>query len=76
MYMRKIVTDNLQSAQRGGIPGTYPLVKGFVGLRFQGQSMLGLTDGLVEGRPLWPMVFYCLRSGDLEAALHCIKQAG
>lgn len=74
--MKNIVMDNLQNAQRGGVPGTYPLVRGFVSLRMQGQSLFGLSDGQIDGRPLWPMVYYCLRSGDLEAALHCIKLAG
>lgn len=55
----------------GGIPGTYNLVKSFVGIRLQGEYM-GLQDGMIDGRPLWPMVYYCLRSGDINAALHCI----
>lgn len=34
---------------------------------------MGLQDGNVDGRPVWPMVYYCLRSGDINSALHCIK---
>ncbi|KRT79461.1 hypothetical protein AMK59_8427, partial [Oryctes borbonicus] len=74
VYMSNIINENLLRAQRGGIPGTYPLVKSFVGIRLQGEY-LGLQDGQIDERPLWPMVYYCLRSGDLGAALHCLKAA-
>lgn len=74
-YMESVINDNLEQAKRGGIPGTYPLVKSFVSLRLSG-GYLGLQDGMIDNHPLWPMVFYCLRSGDYAAALHCLKQAG
>lgn len=54
-FMNSIITENLTQAGRGGIPGTYPLVKSFVGLRLQGEY-LGLKDGMIDDRPLWPMV--------------------
>lgn len=73
--MSSVINENLHQAQRGGVPGTYPLVRSFVGIRLQG-GYLGLQDGAIDDRPLWPMVYYCLRSGDLTAALHCIKKAG
>ncbi|KAI5634531.1 nup93/Nic96 domain-containing protein [Phthorimaea operculella] len=75
-YMTDVVRSNPTAAMRGGEPGTYPLVRGFVGLRLQGQSVQGLTDGVIDDRPLWPMVYYCLRSGDANAALHCLRKAG
>lgn len=74
--MGDVVRANPAAAMRGGEPGTFPLVKGFVGLRLQGQNTQGLTDGVIEDRPLWPMVYYCLRSGDATAALHCLRKAG
>ncbi|XP_066153921.1 nuclear pore complex protein Nup93 [Euwallacea fornicatus] len=73
-FMNNIVNENLAQAMRGGIPGTYPLVKSFVGLRFQGEY-LGLRDGMIDDQPLWPMVYYCLRSGDISAAIHCLKKS-
>lgn len=73
--MGNVINENLTQAHRGGVPGTYPLVRSYVGIRFQGEYF-GLLDGLMDERPLWPMVYYCLRSGDLTAALHCIKKAG
>lgn len=73
--MANIVNENLMQAKRGGVPGTYPLVRSFVGLRLPG-GYLGLQDGEIDERPLWPMVYYCLRSGDLAAALYCLQKAG
>ncbi|XP_050302655.1 nuclear pore complex protein Nup93-like [Anthonomus grandis grandis] len=73
-YMNNIVNENLVQAGRGGIPGTYPLVRSFVGLRLQGEYM-GLRDGLVDDRPLWPMVYYCIRCGDVSAAVYCLKKS-
>ncbi|KAG6450374.1 hypothetical protein O3G_MSEX006577 [Manduca sexta] len=75
-YMSDVVRANPAAAMRGGEPGTYPLVRGFVGLRLQGQNIQVLTDGVIDERPLWPMVYYCLRSGDANAALHCLRKAG
>ncbi|KAL0895007.1 hypothetical protein ABMA27_013478 [Loxostege sticticalis] len=75
-YMGDVVRANPAAAMRGGEPGTYPLVRGFVGLRLQGQNVQGLTDGVIDERPLWPMIYYCLRSGDANAALHCLRKAG
>lgn len=72
--MTNVISENLVAAQRGGVPGTYPLVRSFVGIRLQGEY-LGLEDGMIENRPLWPMVYYCLRSGDISAALYCLRKS-
>ena len=72
--MTNIVNENVLLAQRGGVPGTYPLVRSFVGVRLQGEYV-GLQDGYIDERPLWPMVYYCLRCGDYAAALHCLKNS-
>ncbi|CAH1994037.1 unnamed protein product [Acanthoscelides obtectus] len=74
-YMTNIIQENLSQAARGGVPGTYHLVRSFVGLRLQGEY-LGLQDGTIDDRPLWPMVYYCLRSGDLNAAAYCLRKSG
>lgn len=73
--MSDVIRANPAAAMRGGEPGTYPLVRGFVGLRLQAAHQ-GLADGVVDDRPLWPMVYYCLRSGDANAAMHCLRKAG
>jgi nuclear pore complex protein Nup93 len=74
-YMTSVVMGNLQQARRGGVPGTFPLVRSFVAVRVP-PGMTGLEDGTVEDQPFWPLVYYCLRCGDMAAALYCAKQAG
>ncbi|XP_001607183.1 nuclear pore complex protein Nup93 [Nasonia vitripennis] len=73
-FMNSIVSENLAQARRGGIPGTLPLVKSFVGIKIQ--NTRDLEEVMVEDRPLWPLVYYCMRSGDLKAALQCLDQCG
>lgn len=73
-FMNSIVSENLAQAKRGGIPGTLPLVKSFVGIKIQ--NMRDLEEVFVDDRPLWPLVYYCMRSGDLKAALQCLNQCG
>lgn len=74
-YIRQTVYSNLGAAKLGGIPGTLPLVRSFVSAR-QISRTTGLEDGFVDGEPVWPLIFYCLRCGDINAALQASKQAG
>ena len=67
--------SNLSSAQLGGVPGTFNLVRSFLTLKLS-SSAPGLDDGLVDGVPVWPMIYYCLRSGDISAALQAATAAG
>lgn len=32
-------------------------------------------DGTVDGHPVWAMVYYCIRCGDLEAAMQVVTTA-
>ena len=32
-------------------------------------------DGSVDGQPLWAMVFYCMRCGDMDDALNAVSSA-
>ena len=41
--------------------------RSFLNVRVPG-STPGLDDGLVDGVPVWALIYYCLRCGDLEAA--------
>lgn len=75
LYMQTVIADNLREAERGGVPSTIRLVNAFVGLKFNSNNSIGLQDGLVDGRPLWPMVYYCLRCGDIESAIRCARTA-
>lgn len=76
IYMQTVISGNLRDAQRGGIPSTFNLVSSFVGLTFNQGTCFGLQDAKIEGKPLWPMVYYCLRCGDIQSALKCMEMAG
>lgn len=75
MYMNSVITGNMSLARRGGIPGTYSLVRSFVGVRIS-QGYFGLDPASLDGCPLWPLIYYCLRCGDVQSALHCAQKAG
>ena len=75
MFFRNVVYSNLSSAQLGGVPGTYNMVRSFLNLKLSSSSP-GLDDGLVDQVPVWPFIFYCLRCGDIDAALSAASKAG
>uniref|UniRef100_A0A2R5LLL6 Nuclear pore protein n=2 Tax=Ornithodoros turicata TaxID=34597 RepID=A0A2R5LLL6_9ACAR len=73
LYMQMIVFGNLNQAALGGVPGTLNLVRGFLNVRLPpGRS----EDGIVEGHPVWAVIYYCLRCGEVEAALEAANKAG
>ena len=74
-FIRNVVYSNLSSAQLGGIPGTFHLVRSFLNIKMPSGGA-GLDDGLVEGVPVWAMIYYCLRCGDVTAALQAATAAG
>lgn len=78
LFMSTFVQDNLRAAQRGGIPSKYELVSAYVGLKFSNQSgnTIGLEPLYIDGRPVWPMVYYSLRCGDVQSALQCMERVG
>lgn len=71
-FMNSIISENLAQAKRGGIPGTIPLVKSFISVKVQ--NLRDLEDVVIDKKPLWPVVYYCMRSGDYKAALQCLNQ--
>lgn len=71
--MESVVSSNMLTACRGGEPGTYALVRSFVKAG-NVTEYLGMEQVFVDGLPFWPVFYYCLRCGDLDAALHCVKQ--
>ncbi|XP_055914053.1 nuclear pore complex protein Nup93-1-like [Eupeodes corollae] len=76
LYMSTIISGNLREAQRGGVPSIFNLVSSFVGLTLNQGSCFGLQDVTIEGKPLWPMVYYCMRCGDFQSALRCMQMGG
>ena len=74
-FIRNVVYSNLSAAQLGGVPGTFHLVRSFLNIKMPSGGA-GLDDGLVEGVPVWAMIYYCLRCGDVSAALQAATAAG
>ncbi|KAH8402553.1 hypothetical protein KR009_000888 [Drosophila setifemur] len=76
IYMETIVQKNLLLTKRGGVPSTYTLVSCYVSINFTKlAALIGLED-VSNGKPLWPLVYYSLRSGDLGAAIQFLKEWG
>lgn len=76
--MQTYISDRLPEAQRGGVPSVFNLVSSYVALNFNNQTgnTIGLQDGHIDGKPLWPMVYYSLRCGSIQSALKCLQQTG
>lgn len=73
--MESVVSSHMLKACRGGEPGTYSLVRSFVKIGNLSEY-LGMEQVFVDGLPFWPVIYYCLRCGDLDAAAHCVEQIG
>ncbi|EDW06480.1 nuclear pore complex protein Nup93-1 [Drosophila mojavensis] len=75
-YMNTVIQKNRLIGLRGGVPNVYNTVCSYVTIAFQSpHSLVGLLD-VSDGRPLWPHVYYSLRSGDLGAAVQFLKEGG
>ncbi|KAG9336956.1 hypothetical protein JZ751_029973 [Albula glossodonta] len=73
-YTMVTVFGNLHQAQLGGVPGTFQLVHSFLNIKLPG-PLPGMQDGEVEGHPVWALIYYCLRCGDLSAAMQVVNRA-
>lgn len=73
-YTMVTVFGNLHQAQLGGVPGTLQLVNSFLNIKLPG-PLPGMQDGEVEGHPVWALIYYCLRCGDLSAAMQVVNRA-
>uniref|UniRef100_A0AAY4EM90 Nuclear pore complex protein Nup93 n=1 Tax=Denticeps clupeoides TaxID=299321 RepID=A0AAY4EM90_9TELE len=73
-YTMVTVFGNLHQAQLGGVPGTYQLVHSFLNIKLPG-PLPGMQDGEVEGHSVWALIYYCLRCGDLSAAMQVVNRA-
>ncbi|RMX42686.1 hypothetical protein pdam_00011867 [Pocillopora damicornis] len=71
-FVQDSVYSNLPRAKLGGVPGTLQLVKSFLKIKLP-SVVQGLEDGDVDGAPLWPLIYYCLRCGDPKAALQAVQ---
>lgn len=73
-YIKELVFSSLSQAKLGGIPSTLNLVHSYLTLK-QANSFPDFEDGTVSEQPLWALVFYCMRCGDLKDALKVITEA-
>uniref|UniRef100_A0A0X3PLM1 Nuclear pore protein n=1 Tax=Schistocephalus solidus TaxID=70667 RepID=A0A0X3PLM1_SCHSO len=87
-YLRAVVAANPRQAQLGGRPGTRSLVRAFLNVRNPVSCAAGdsrqtgfeasfsdVEDGLVDEKPVWPMIYYCLRCGALQDAINIANDA-
>lgn len=74
-FIQAAVTANLRDARLGGVPGTRAYVCAFISLRPPQVGFSELQDGLVDGKPVWAMIYFCMRGGDLREALQVAKDA-
>ncbi|XP_049773822.1 nuclear pore complex protein Nup93-like isoform X1 [Schistocerca cancellata] len=74
LFLTSMVEANLAQARRGAIPGTYPLVTSFLRVHMN-INIYAEEVEIVDGFPVWAVVYNCIRCGDLAAALHCVKKS-
>ncbi|VDL19915.1 unnamed protein product [Hymenolepis diminuta] len=77
-YLQSVVTANPRIAQLGGRPGVRALVRAYLNtkspvIQVSGDGdfdeFMDCEDGIVDGKPVWPMIYYCLRCGALSDAV-------
>uniref|UniRef100_A0A914Z772 Nuclear pore protein n=1 Tax=Panagrolaimus superbus TaxID=310955 RepID=A0A914Z772_9BILA len=66
LYMEGTIEKNLEQAQRGGIPGTLPLIEAFLNVAHLEYGKV--EDTLYGKHPVWCVLFHTLRLGDYAAA--------
>lgn len=74
-YIKATIYGNLHQAQLGGVPGIYQLVSSFLNIRLLTVAQ-GIEDIYVDGHLVWPLIYYCIRCGDMSAALQAASAAG
>ncbi|KAL3072410.1 hypothetical protein niasHT_034094 [Heterodera trifolii] len=67
------IEANLEKARRGGIPGTLSRILAYLNVKMPSRDPF--EDGLFERYPIWTILFYCLRVGDMAEAGRIAKEA-
>ena len=69
-FMENIVNAHPALARRTGIPGPYQLILAYLNILLSPEtSQLQFEDGLVDGKPIWAVLFYAIRCGSLRDGL-------
>jgi nuclear pore complex protein Nup93 len=66
--LQQAVNSNLKQAKLGGAPGTLALVTAYMRIPQSEKYHASYEETLDEQQPLWPLLYLCLRCGDIEAA--------
>ena len=66
-FIEETVISNLREAVRGAVPGTEKLIEAF--LKVRKINLRTFEDG-----ELWAMIYYCLRCGQVNAAVEIAKK--
>lgn len=84
-YLQAVVAANPRVAQLGGRPGVRALVRAFLNVKnpvhksstgdSEFEAFGDFEDGLIDGKPVWPMIYYCLRCGALQDAVDIASEA-
>lgn len=73
VFMKSFVKSHLSKAKLGGIPGTYPLVRSFVSVYINQYN--NPDQRFYDGLPLWPLLYYLIRCGDLESVVRVLEKS-
>ncbi|KAH7717062.1 Nucleoporin interacting component family protein [Aphelenchoides avenae] len=71
-HMEAVIESNLAKAQRGGVPGTLPLIEAYLNVKEYPRYII--QDGYYGKHPVWSVLFHCLRLGDFAAATTVAKK--
>uniref|UniRef100_T1ISV4 Uncharacterized protein n=1 Tax=Strigamia maritima TaxID=126957 RepID=T1ISV4_STRMM len=74
-YIKATVFGNFQNTSLVGIPGVYQLIHAFLSLR-PPSNIHALENVMIDDRFAWPVIYYCIRCGDLPAAVQAAEAAG
>ena len=78
--MKRFIAANPAIANLRGDPGIIPTVQAFLNVKLRMwprsvQDWYNASSPRVDGHPLWPQVFFCLRCGGRREALQLVHQA-
>ncbi|KHJ46742.1 nucleoporin interacting component [Trichuris suis] len=74
-YLSYVVSERLEVAKLGGMPGICSLVHAYLNV-IMPVPYPGYEDVLINGHPVWAVIYCCLRCGDREAAVAAADDAG
>ena len=74
MYVRRVISQSLIAARRQGKPSIIADIQAYLNV-IHNQLPENLENIKVDGYPLWAMLYFCLRCGNINAALEVAQRA-